>query len=173
MSRRSFRLEKSDISVKDLFKPVTLKRLVTLTLLGLASMVVATILTGIAANLLNADNTSSELTRQDLGANVWLGVATIGLLIPLLEEIVFRGLVFTKLQKKFSVAAAFVGSSLSFMLLHLDLSSARLAFVTGLHALLGGVILATLFYKTHNLLVPILSHAIFNSVSALLVLYAN
>jgi len=83
---------------------------------------------------------------------------------PIAEEVVFRGVLLPALQARWGVVAGVIGSAAVFAAMHVSLY----AFVPiGLF----GLILAWLYVKTENLAVPILAHALFNSVG-IIALYA-
>lgn len=75
-------------------------------------------------------------------------------LAPLVEEIIFRGLLFSRMVVKWGVTRAMVISSLAFGLLHLD----------PIGAFVFGVVACVLYMKTRSLLVPMVLHAIYNFV---------
>lgn len=80
-----------------------------------------------------------------------------GLLAPIIEETFFRGFLFPAIKKRYGFIAGLLGSSILFGLLHFDL-------IRFLPLTLGGAGLAYLFYRTGNLLVPIVAHATWNLI---------
>ena len=62
---------------------------------------------------------------------VWLGIISYGILAPLGEEIVFRGVVYGQLRKVLKVPYAVVLSGLAFGLFHGNLVQAVYATVIG------------------------------------------
>lgn len=81
---------------------------------------------------------------------------------PILEEIVFRKILFGNLLRKWGVAFAYVGSALVFGLIHFDIPHLLTYF--GL-----GIVLAFLYHRTGRIIVPMIAHAGMN----LLVLIAQ
>ena len=75
------------------------------------------------------------------------------LLAPVLEELVFRGLVFTRLCMKWGMTLGIILSSLFFGLLHFE-------FFVG--ALVIGVVLCVIYVRTKTLLVPMSIHGVYN-----------
>ncbi|MCB0686578.1 MAG: CPBP family intramembrane metalloprotease [Saprospiraceae bacterium] len=73
---------------------------------------------------------------------------------PLMEELVFRGLLLQRLMVKMSVNRALIISSILFGVLH---------FESWLSAAIFGLMMGLLFLKTSNLWVPIIVH-IFNNL---------
>ncbi|NGP90191.1 type II CAAX endopeptidase family protein [Fodinibius halophilus] len=81
---------------------------------------------------------------------------------PVIEEIIFRGVMIERLGAKYSYSKAVVISSVIFGLLH----------STPLGAFIFGVVLSFLYLKTQSLFVPILIHAT-NNALALFLMIAN
>lgn len=100
----------------------------------------------------------SYLADGDLFAKILANV----ILVPALEEIVFRGIVCGEIEKKLDVAPTVVLSALIFGILHFNWVQMIYAFVIGL--LIGFV-----YEQTHKLWVVYLGHALLNLT---VVLYA-
>jgi len=77
------------------------------------------------------------------------------ILAPVLEEMVFRGVLLHRWAAKWGLRTAIVASSLLFGLLHADL----------LGAAMFGVVMALLAVRTRTLLVPMACHALNNAVA--------
>lgn len=95
----------------------------------------------------------------DSGPFLWvfLSICVVG---PILEEIMFRGLLFKSLERAFrSPAAAIIISGLLFGLWHGSL-------VQGVYTAMMGIVLAYVYHKTRNLWFPILIHML-NNLSTL------
>ncbi|HET7464239.1 MAG TPA: type II CAAX endopeptidase family protein [Longimicrobium sp.] len=87
-------------------------------------------------------------------------VATLVLLVPLVEETVFRGLMLQWLERRYGATAAVVGSAVVFAVGHLN--------PAGLPSLLlGGLVLGYAFHASRSLWVPVLLHASANATVAL------
>jgi len=86
-----------------------------------------------------------------------------GLLVPLAEEMYFRGALFGWLRRNVSWPAALIGSSLLFGLGHMDsLAVAVSSFVLGLAN-------AVLYERTRSIWVPVAVHALNNSLAIVLI----
>ncbi len=101
---------------------------------------------------------SLEMLKPD-GAFAF-AVTFLGLciVVPVAEEIVFRGLVQQVFSRNMNEVLAFIAAGLFFGVIHLNA-----------HLLISicayGIFLGFIFYATRNLTYTILSHAIFNTVS--------
>ncbi|NLA96313.1 MAG: CPBP family intramembrane metalloprotease [Clostridiaceae bacterium] len=85
-------------------------------------------------------------------------VATV-LLVPIGEELLFRGIVQGELRKAFPPAVSVVGTTLLFALFHLDL-------IQGSYVLIAGFALSMAYHLTRNIAIPIVMHAIFNFIGS-------
>ena len=85
----------------------------------------------------------------------WQQLLSSGLLIPIVEEVVFRGILFRLLRRWTSFPWAMLLSALVFGAYHGNL-------VQFVYATLCGVLLAYLCEKYHSILAPILSHMVMN-----------
>ncbi len=88
---------------------------------------------------------------------------SVGMVLPVAEEIFFRGIVHTAFQNKKGFKIGVVISSLVFALAHLDLTVLPILFILG-------VVLAYAYYKTESLLAPALMHMTNNTLVFLLYL---
>lgn len=85
-------------------------------------------------------------------------IIAITILAPIAEEFVFRGVILHRLIGKTSIWGGVLLSSLLFGILHADM----------IGAFLFGVIASLLFIRTGNLLIPIIMHALNNSIAVVL-----
>ena len=106
------------------------------------------------------------LIRSALLANpvaAWLSVVVI---IPCVEEIIFRGLLFGAFQKVWGTTGATLASSVLFVLIHLQLIGFLVLFLLGL-------ILAWARLRTSSLALPIALHAFNNSIALLMLTFVR
>lgn len=117
------------------------------------------------------DDVQSELA--DLASGTTMEVAALVVaavvLAPLWEEVFFRGLLFTGMERRFGFWPAALVSSIAFGLVHFEGFSVGSAYLIGQTAVLGFV-LAWLLRRTGTLLAPILAHALNNLVAVGLLL---
>lgn len=88
------------------------------------------------------------------------------ILVPIAEELFFRGIIQNNLQKKIKPIFAILISSLLFGLLHFKFENLiynePVYFQRSYIAIFGGIFLGTLFYKSKSLIPPILAHIFWN-----------
>lgn len=100
---------------------------------------------------------NSAFSYQDNQEMIWLYV-TIALLVPIFEELLFRGVILSRLLRYFSMISSLVLMSICFGVLHgVDfIGATAFAFLCGV-----------LYLKYHNIWAPILVHIINNSLTTL------
>lgn len=98
----------------------------------------------------------------------WLGIVlhivTLLIISPITEEIIFRGLILTAMQKQFNDIIAIIFSGLFFGLIHFMAGGVVLV----LGATFMGLIFGIIYVKTKSLLPVIAAHAIANTVDFIL-----
>lgn len=117
--------------------------------------------------LINADyankilNSSSSKELLYTG-NIIINCIKVVMIAPILEEIIFRKVIFMRLSKKTNINTGLILSSIIFGLSHAKDSM--------IFAVLFGAILCILYLKYENILMPIFLHFINNLMSTLLLL---
>lgn len=93
-------------------------------------------------------------------SNIIIIIITTGILGPILEELVFRGIVYKKLKKLVKPLAALIITGLLFGLFHGNI-------IQFLYAFLLNFILVKSYEKEENILVPIIIHSSANIITTL------
>lgn len=102
-----------------------------------------------------------DIMNTDAGISVFVALVFLAVVVaPIVEELVFRGVVYRYLKGVFSPRAGMVFSSLFFSLIHLNLLSFIPLFLLGM-------LLCRVYEKSKNICVPIAMHAFFNANSVL------
>lgn len=96
-----------------------------------------------------------EISEMQFDTPVWLGILSFGILAPLGEEVVFRGIVYGQLKKVCSVPAAIILSGLLFGIFHGNL-------VQGVYATVIGILLALVYELYGSILASMAFHGIAN-----------
>lgn len=110
-------------------------------------------------SIIEAHNEAYALLDGSDG-NILLTVVTVALLTGVLEEVVYRGLVMTRLRRSVHPALACIISALLFSLAHPSILSAVYTAVFGLF-------LAMIFEKFSSVIPCIVAHAFFNLVACI------
>ncbi len=111
-----------------------------------------------------------RLARDAQGVTVALAVASVAILAPLAEELLFRGLLLRALRRRWSEAAAIAGSAAVFAALHLLDPGAALV-VPALFV--AGVVMGIAACRRGDLGLAIAIHAGFNLTAVLALIYAE
>ncbi len=136
---------------------------------GAVVMLLATISTGAAQQALfhlKPDEVQVHWLRSMRGPMVGVFVVLACAAAPFFEELTFRGFVFNALRRYLPVWGAVVLSAIVFGLSHWQPGNAGA--IAPLAA--GGAVLALVYYRSGSLFASMLTHALFNSVTVVLVL---
>ena len=140
-------------------------------LAALPALVVAWIVEGVLGELgtsflPSSPNNQCHTIQSDYGSALALGLIGVAVVAPVVEEILFRGVVFGWLRGRIPVPAAVVVSAAIFSLAHLGWREWSLLLpVLGI-----GCVLATLYHYSRSLWPGILVHSSINTVATLVVL---
>ena len=91
-----------------------------------------------------------------------LQLVIVIILIPIYEEIVFRGIIFGYLRKNFNIIVAILAQALIFGIMHLNL-------VQGIYTFILGIVLALIYMYSDSILGNITVHIIFNLLGVLII----
>lgn len=141
-----------------IFKSMPLKSLFLSTMLVLSSMFALNIF----VQWLGLDD-NMEVLFGDIAHNI-LGVITISLIAPLLEEVLFRGAIQGYMMRRYNPWTAIVCAALIFGVTHMNP-------VQIVYAALIGVIFGWIYYRTGSLLSVIVGHVLNNSMAAVTLLF--
>lgn len=103
------------------------------------------------------------------GAAALLGILMAVVLAPIVEETIFRGILFQSLRRRLGLYPGMFLSAAVFAVMHTELTDPLYLFALWLF----GVWLAAAMHRTGTLLVPILGHATFNGIAIGLALLAR
>lgn len=98
-----------------------------------------------------------DVAKQQYSVVFGAGMVLFGLISPITEEIVFRGLIFNRMRRYFPHAAAVIVSGILFGIYHGNL-------VQGLYGGCMGIMMAYLYERMHSFLIPCLFHATANII---------
>lgn len=141
-----------------IFKSMSCKSLFLSTMLVLSSMFALNIF----VQWLGLDD-NMEVLFGDIAHNI-LGVITISLIAPLLEEVLFRGAIQGYIMRRYNPWTGIVCAALIFGVIHMNP-------VQIVYAALIGVIFGWIYYRTGSLLSVIVGHVLNNSMAAVTLLF--
>lgn len=120
--------------------------------IGMVLALLLAILKLLPAEFVGSMTESTAQSTEFVGALI--GLITTSVLAPIAEELVFRGVLLTRLKSRFGTKTAILISSALFGLTHLSLAMVRAA--------LFGACMCILYLRTENILVPIVIHMVYN-----------
>jgi membrane protease YdiL (CAAX protease family) len=142
-------------------------------MVGVLVLPVALSLKVLVETLVRAFNANSQLPNQpavemlmqatSISQLVIHGIAAI-IFAPIVEEIIFRGVLYPAVKRHASRGTALWGVSLLFALTHMNLGALLALAVLG-------TLLTFLYETTRNLLAPIIAHSVFNAANFALLVF--
>lgn len=96
-----------------------------------------------------------QVAEKQFALPLWAGIVLYGIVSPIAEEVVFRGIVFNRLRRQYTKWIAIVGSALIFGLYHGNV-------VQALYGFLLGILIAVLYEKYGSFMVPVILHSAAN-----------
>jgi membrane protease YdiL (CAAX protease family) len=118
---------------------------------------------------LNAKNQEMVSELQDPGLTaaekVFLGVVAV-VVAPMVEELLFRGILYPAIKQLGYPRLALWGSSVLFALVHFNMA-------TFVPLLVFALVLVRLYENFENLLAPIVAHSLFNAANFLVLIYQD
>ena len=102
-------------------------------------------------NLASYDSDFVEVSESITSPALMVTIICAGIIIPIVEEFVFRGLVFNRIKFQYNFVSAMIISALAFGIFHGNI-------VQGIYATILGVFLAYVYNKTKSIFIPILIH---------------
>ncbi|GAA0102039.1 CPBP family intramembrane metalloprotease [Paraclostridium bifermentans] len=140
-------------------KRIGLKDIMYIILFGIALSIVTSILINFLAQLFPSyEEVSNSITSQ---TNSILNIICMTVLIPIYEEIIFRGIIFNHLKENYKIGTAIVIQSLLFGIAHGNI-------VQGIYAFILGIVLVLMYMYFNSIYANIILHMIFNLFGGLI-----
>ena len=108
-------------------------------------------------NMAGKDTAFVEVSDTITSNPLIVTIICAGILIPIVEEIIFRGLIFNRIKCQYNFLAGLLISSLLFGIYHGNI-------VQGIYATLLGIFLGFAYHKTKSILIPIFIHMSGNTI---------
>jgi membrane protease YdiL (CAAX protease family) len=116
-------------------------------------------------SMLFVENTVTAISDDVLAMPMWIMILSIGILGPLVEEVVFRGVILQSYQRTGRIVGSIVLSSVLFGMMHMNFNQFAYGAVMG-------VMLALLYEATGTVLASFIAHAVFNTIEVL-IMFSN
>ena len=105
-----------------------------------------------ATGIVNISSSFKEVSSSQASTGLLAGIILFGIITPVAEELVFRGIVLSRLNLGFSITPAIILSALMFGIYHGNL-------VQGIYGTLMGLLIGYVYIKYDALVYPILVHS--------------
>lgn len=137
-------------------------------LLAILVVIVGGGLSELLSSFLNIESSSmsQELLSDDLWLNILQFKIVASMLVPITEELIFRGLIFKFIRQHKGFIFSAIMSSLIFSVLHFNLEMLPFTLILGL-------ITAYAFEKTNSLFYPIFIHMLVNNLASSMLFYSS
>ena len=113
------------------------------------------------AGLFKENFETTERMLSPLGnGSMFIIILSVGIMVPIAEEVIFRGAIFNTLSKNFSIGWTIIIQGVLFGVFHQNL-------IQGCYAAVLGIIFGYVVYKTKSLWSTIIIHIVNNTVSTL------
>lgn len=99
--------------------------------------------------------TYEQVAEEQFALPLWAGIILYGIVSPLAEEIVFRGIVYNRMHRQYGKWIAIIGSALLFGVYHGNI-------VQALYGFMLGVLIEVLYEKYGSFAVPVILHSAAN-----------
>jgi uncharacterized protein len=141
------------------FEKVSLKNVMLIIIMGLGfNLFIQSILIQLPIEEMFPEYIETMEAIAGGGQNELLVLLGVGVLIPIFEEILFRGMILNELKKHFNIKTSVIIQALLFGIFHWNL-------LQGTYASILGIILGLICIWTGSIWAPIVAHIIFNSAS--------
>ena len=100
-------------------------------------------------------DTYNEVKSQLYAVDIYFGAFFYGICSPLVEEVLFRGIIYNRLKRVFPVSFSVVISALLFGVFHGNI-------VQGIYGTLMGLFIAVMYEKYRDIKVPVIIHMVAN-----------
>ena len=148
-----FLIRKKKLTAEVMIRPIPTKGILPIVLLAIAFNVITSVLIGIVPwpqSWMDSYIMNSSVIDNSLIA--WL---TAVLMAPVLEEVVFRGLMYTRLKKGMTIVTATVLTSLAFGIMHGTI-------IWAIYTFIFSIVLIWVFEKFRSLTANIILHMAYN-----------
>ena len=112
----------------------------------------------IQVNLFNIDQQSQNTVDiMAIAFNYPIFIIVVSVIGPILEELIFRKIIFGEIYKRSNYWIAAIISGLAFALIHFDFTHLLVYFIMGL-------VFSFIYVQTKRIIVPIIAHVAMNSI---------
>lgn len=155
-----FRKKEMNLFQKCKVKKLSLKNssIIILSCIGL-SIFSCSLVSLLISKFPSYNETSNAISSN---TNSVLGIISIILIIPIFEEVLFRGLIYNELKKHLNIFVAIIIQGAIFALSHGNM-------LQGIYTFIMAIVLAIVYDKTQSILAPMLFHVMYNLLGSIVI----
>jgi hypothetical protein len=154
-----FRKKEINLFHRCKLKKISYKTSLIIVLSSLGLSLFSGSLVNILINIFPSYNEASAAIESNMSSI--LGVISVVLIIPILEEVLFRGLIYNELKTHLNIVIAIIFQSLLFAIAHGNM-------LQGIYAFIMGAVVAIIYDKTGSIFAPILFHVMYNLLGSII-----
>ncbi|MGL5259487.1 MAG: lysostaphin resistance A-like protein [Lachnospiraceae bacterium] len=139
------------------------KKYITISIFDVIRMICLSVTSSLAINILfsiseftQSSSTYTQVATSQFSLPLFMGILLYGIVTPFAEEMVFRGIVFNRMNRYFGLKMGMIGSSLLFGMFHGNI-------VQGIYAVILGFLMVSMYEKYNRFYVPVVIHGIANT----------
>lgn len=152
------RMARKEIKIVDGGRPAEIEGQVTEYMFLCAFAFTAAIGINILLTLIGFTGSSeayAQVVEHQYGAPFLIGLLIFGIISPVAEEVLFRGIIYNRMKKYYPLPMAMVVSSLLFGVYHGNL-------VQGVYGTIMGLLIVYVYHKYDTFVAPVLFHSVAN-----------
>ena len=160
-----FRAKKRSFVSYMRFRKISKKDIISIVILALASFIFISVgFMMIESNLPKASEKLkeySELMEPLMNGNMFFIILVVGIVGPIFEEILFRGIIFNRLNRNMNIVVSLILQAIIFGAFHMNL-------IQGIYTFILGIIIGLTYILLNSIWAPIIVHVVFNSLNFVL-----
>lgn len=155
------RLRKQNIFKVCSFRDTETANLVISSILGISLVLPVSLLMNLVPFKDISIKTQESINSIVEGNSIFVVILALGIIAPFIEELIFRGLIFSELKRIMPIPAVILVQAFLFAIYHGNLYQTIYAFFLG-------IVLGYVLYKTGSIVAPILIHIFYNTSNILI-----
>ncbi len=153
-----FKIKKVKIKEYISIKKININQMFLFICYGFGFQVVSGIANLTVNHFHNIEKSAESIQETLISGNIFTTVIIISIVLaPIIEELLFRGMILKKLNNHINTKLAIVIQAMLFSLIHFNISQL-------VPTLLLGIFLGICYIKFDNIIAPIIVHLVFNSI---------
>lgn len=148
---------------KEIKSKINFTNVIMLIVLGLASSIGLNYIFNFIG-LTSASRVYDEISKAQYSVNIFTGLILYGICSPIIEEVIFRGIIYNRLKRMFPLTVSIITSAILFGMFHGNIVQAIYGFIMG-------CLIAWCYEKYDSFIAPVVIHVTANVGVYLLTYY--